>query len=107
MDIVIAEKTHINIYLGTNTLNIDSTFCVGQSYGFGFQWWAPIIFNMESNQVLLEQNLQFADLNIDGYPEMMVLVSINGGPNSILIYENQFLGGNTFGIYNIYNDKAI
>jgi hypothetical protein len=67
LDLVIAEANQINIYFGTHTLNIDSDFCVGQSYWFDFIW-SPRVFSMETNQTLVQQNLQFADLNIDGYP---------------------------------------
>jgi hypothetical protein len=39
---------------------------------------------------LPQQNLQFADLNIDGYPEIMVMVNNNATQTSILVYENKF-----------------
>ncbi len=43
---------------------------------------------MSTDQTLIQQNLQFADLNIDGYPEMMVLASKSGGATYSVIYHN-------------------
>lgn len=50
--------------------------------------------------------MQFADLNIDGYPEMILLASINGGTNSAIVYENTFGSGGTFSVFGTYNDKV-
>jgi hypothetical protein len=37
---------------------------------------------------------------------MMVLANINGGPNTIIIYENKFETGGIFEVYGTYNNKA-
>lgn len=50
--------------------------------------------------------MQFADLNIDGYPEMILLASISGGPPSAIVYENTFSSGGTFSVFGTYNDKV-
>lgn len=51
------------------------------------------------------QNLQYADLNVDGYPDMIMLVSINSAPNSLLIFENKFESGGYFELFDKYNSN--
>jgi hypothetical protein len=53
LDLIIAEPTLINIYLGANALNIDSSFCVAGSYSFGFQWNSLLVYALPTNTILV------------------------------------------------------
>ena len=61
-----------------------------QSYTFGFDWQNPKGLAFDPSYMLIQQNLQFADINVNGYPDMMVLVQINGANTTAIVYENQF-----------------
>lgn len=61
---------------------------------------------MDANTTLPSQNLQFADLNIDGFPELMVLVNVGGAANSAIVYENKFSDGGSFSVFDTYSSKV-
>jgi hypothetical protein len=63
---------------------------VWQSYTFGFDWPNPQKLPFDPSYVLIQQNLQFADINVNGYPDLIVLAQINGANTTAIVYENQF-----------------
>ena len=64
---IITTTNRIDIYKGTRLLYVDSEFCVSGSMNFKFET-SYYSFTLSDPFVFSQQNLQIADLNIDGYP---------------------------------------
>lgn len=67
LDLIITTANRIDVYKGTRILNVDSDFCVSGSMSFTFEknYYS---YTLKDSSVFSQQNLQIADLNIDGYP---------------------------------------
>lgn len=69
-----SDSSQIYIYLNLNGLSTSSTFCNYGSMTFAFSQ-SPLLVPIPAGNTLPQQNFMFADLNINGYPEMMILLA--------------------------------
>jgi len=88
------------MYLGN--LPVPSDFCAAGTT-ISFNWASPVV-QLNPNCFLPEQNIQFGDLNIDGFPDIMFQCPPKSIPQ-ILIYQNQLDSNNGFQVFNDYQNK--
>jgi len=87
------------MFISNYQLSASSSFCVPGSTSFSYNWNNPTSFSPDCT--LNAQNLQFADLNIDGYPELMLICS-----SGVMIYQNNFGTGSTFSQFSEYQNAV-
>lgn len=55
---------------------------------FSFGWDQPLIVNAPANCTLFQQNSHYADLNIDGYPDLAFICKNSAQKLQLYVYEN-------------------
>ena len=74
-----------------NTLTQEEPFCQAGKTTIGLNLTNPMIVTAPANCTLAQQNIQFGDLNIDGYPDLLfTCFSSDTQTNQLVIYLNNF-----------------
>jgi len=72
IDMIMAYDNYIKIYLNQKSLSSDNQFCCEGCKNFALS--NPIYVYIPDGQIIKEQSLHFGDINIDGYPDLLLVV---------------------------------
>jgi len=75
---------------------------------FSFGWDEPLIVPAPVNCTLSQQNIHYADLNTDGYPDLtFTCFTEASSQQQLYIYENKLKDEEGFPIFSTYQDAFI
>lgn len=79
MDLVLAYEQEIKVFLNTYTLKDQVDFCVPGYRTVAFNFSNSISMQFPESYTMSAGNLQIKDINIDGFPDLMVVLSSVSG----------------------------
>lgn len=70
---ILAFDQIVRIYVNTEKLSLNKEFCLTEGTSFSL-YNSSIDISVPENHYIKEQSLHFGDINIDGYPDLLVVL---------------------------------